>query len=386
MSIKNAPKILYTLDTLSLGGAELSVLELVKNLKGFEIYIAVIYRAKHGLRPDFESLGVRLYFLDIPHRFGFGKSTKMLKNLIKEIQPDLIHATHFRTEVISRLAVFSTSIPLIGTLISDTYSKDRYALVSQRERIKLELYKWLNRLTAFRSDLFISVSKAIVEPNKRYLWIRDSKIKVIPNGRDISLYANAQPYPREIFFPTISPGDKILFSNSRVIKSKGFEEIFQAFKYLNDKNAKVYLLVIGDGLDLPIYQRFCEENVLTDRVLFLGNRLDMAPLLKTADIFWFASHYEGSPGVVIEGMLSQIPIISSDIPTVTENLMHEHNALLFKKGDWNDLAEKTKFMIANWEIKGNLVNNAFDLALDKFDIKSIAKQHEDIYHQLLANP
>lgn len=316
-------------------------MELVKNLKGFDIFVVVIYKAKHGLRPDFESLGVKLYFLNIPDRFGFGKATKMLKELIKEIQPDLIHATHFRTEVISRLALLSSSIPLIGTLISDTYSKDRYALVSQRERVKLELYKWLNRFTAFRSNLFISVSKAIVEPNKRYLWIKDSKIKIIPNGRDVSLYTNAKPYPRESLFPTISPQDKILVSNSRVIKSKGFEEIFQAFKILRQNQEKVYLLVIGDGLDLPLYQRFCEENVLSDRVQFLGSRMDMASLLKSADIFWFASHYEGSPGVVIEGMLSQIPIISSDIPTVTENLVHNENAILFKKGDWQDLVENS---------------------------------------------
>ncbi|WP_439475780.1 glycosyltransferase family 4 protein [Algoriphagus formosus] len=386
MSTNISPKILYTLDTISLGGAELSVLELVKNLSGFDIHIVVIYRAKHGLKVDFESLGVKLYFFDIIDRFGFWKATKMLKKLINEIQPDLIHATHFRTEVISRLALLFSSFPLIGTLISDTYSKDRYALVSQREQVKLELYKWLNRLTAFRSDLFISVSKAIVEPNKRYLWIKDYNIKVIPNGRDVSKYANAKPYPRESLFPTISPLDKILVSNSRVIKSKGFEEIFQAFKYLHETNENVYLLVIGDGLDLPLYQRFCEENDLKDRVLFLGSRLDMASLLKSADIFWFASHYEGSPGVVIEGMLSQIPIISSNIPTVTENLIHGHNALLFKKGDWKDLAERTKYLIRNWEVKDNLIKNAYELAIDKFDIKSIAKQHEEIYHQLLANP
>lgn len=385
MSTKPPSKILYTLDTISLGGAELSVLELVKSLNGFEIHIVVIYKAKNGLRSDFESLGVRLYFLNISDRFGFGKATKMLKKLIREIQPDLIHATHFRTEVISRLTLLFSPIPLIGTLISDTYSKDRYALVSQRERVKLELYKWLNRLTAFRSNLFISVSKAIVEPNKRYLWIKDSKIKVIPNGRDVSLYINAIPFSKESLFPKIGQQDKILVSNSRIINSKGFAEVFKAFKYLIDTNVKVYLLVIGDGLDLPVYQRFCEQNGLSDRVLFLGSRMDMASLLKSADIFWFASHYEGSPGVVIEGMLSQIPIISSDIPTVTENLINNYNALLFKKGDWKDLAEKTKYLISNWGIKDKLVENAFDLALNKFDIKKIAKQHEDIYYQLMES-
>ncbi len=379
------PKILYTLDTLALGGAELSVLELVKSLSGFEVHIIIIYRAKHTLKSDFEKIGATLYFLDFTERFGFLKGAKLLKKKIRQIEPALIHATHFRTEVISRLALLFSPIPLIGTLISDTYSRERYALVSQRERVKLELYKWLNRVTSNRTDLFLSVSKAIVEPNKRYLRINDSKIKVIPNGRDVSLYENAVSYERKSFFPTMTRDDKIIVSNSRVIKSKGFEEIFQAFKFLQRIQSNLFLMIIGDGLDLSRYQKFCVTNGLQNRVAFLGSRTDMPSLLKTADIFWFASHYEGSPGVVIEGMLSQIPIIASNINPVTENLIHKENALLFKKGNWKDLVEKTDYLISHWEIKDELVKNAYFLAVNKFDIRNIAKQHEEVYHQLIQN-
>lgn len=385
MSSKKMPKILFTLDTLALGGAELRVLELVKNINDFEVHIAIIYKANHSLKRNFEDNGIKLYFLEIKERFGFWKAAYLLRKIIYQIKPDIVHSTHFRTEIISRLALILSNVPLIGTLNSDTYSQERYALVSQREKVKLNLYKWLNRLTAFRPNLYISVSESIVKPNKKYLWIRDSKIVVIPNGRNVYSFVEAMSYKKQDFFPQIKKNDKIIVSNSRVIKSKGFDEIFKAFQFLINNKKNLYLMIIGEGRDLEKYKLFCLNHGLSDRVLFLGKRLDIARLLKTSDIFWFASHYEGSPGVVIEGMLSQLPIIASNISPVIENLTHNKNALLFEKGQWIDLANKTNFLLENWGLKDQFVKNSFELARNKFDIKLIAEKYEEVYKRFLKS-
>src|SRR5690606_16370165 len=108
-------------------------------------------------------------------------------------------------------------IPLIGSLISDTYSRDRYKLVSFREKVKLEFIRILNKTTASRSDFYISVAEAIVKPNQQYLGISPEKIKVIPNGRDVQKYNEAVPIDRKYILNILKPSDKIIVSNSRVI-------------------------------------------------------------------------------------------------------------------------------------------------------------------------
>lgn len=377
-------KVLFTLDTISLGGAELSLLELVANLTEFEPIVCVTYQSSQHLRKKFQDYGIKLIYLDIAKRFGFIEGVAKLKKVIEKEKPDLVHSTHFRTEIISRLAVPSFNIPLIGSLISDTYSKDRYRLVSSREKFKLELFRILNKLTAYRTDFFISVSEAIVKPNQKYLGIPSRKIKVIPNGRNTREYSNAQPFDRHSIFPQINMSDKVIVSNSRVIRSKGFDEIFKAFSLLCKNRTDLYLLIIGGGEQLEHYKLLSQKYEIDTRVQFLGNRSDMAALLKACDIFWFASHYEGSPGVIIEGMLAQLPIIASNIGPVLENLSDKVNALLFSKGNAVELADKTLYLLNNWEERKSMTEKAYQLAVVKFCIKEIAKTHENFYNEVIC--
>src|SRR5690606_7082057 len=118
----------------------------------------------------------------------------------------------------------------------------RYSLVSSRERFKLELYRLLNSITSHRSDYFISVAEAIVKPNQKYLGIPSNKIKVIPNGRDVQKYAGALSANRSDLYHNIKPSDKIIVSNSRVIKSKGFDEMFNAFSLLCSERSDLFFL------------------------------------------------------------------------------------------------------------------------------------------------
>lgn len=377
--------MLFTLDSLSLGGAELSVLELVKNLQSVEPIVCVTYRAEHQLKNEFEKAGIKLIFLNITERFGFSLGIKKLKRVISTEMPDLVHATHFKTEIISRLAVPGFNIPLIGSLISDTYSKERYSLVSYRERIKLELYRLLNKITSNRSDYYISVAEAIVKPNQKYLGIPSSKIMVISNGRDVQKYVSALPASRTDLFACLKPSDILIVSNSRVIKSKGFDEMLSAFSLLCNERSDLFFLVVGDGYDLDNYKALSHQLGIQDKVIFIGNRTDVPEILKACDIFWFASHYEGSPGVIIEGMLSRLPIIASDIPPVLENLSDGHNALIFPKGDVNGLVNKTLYLLDNWNIRSRLTDNAYRLASTKFNINILAREHESFYSKVILS-
>ncbi|WP_332913962.1 glycosyltransferase [Algoriphagus boritolerans] len=117
-----------------------------------------------------------------------------------------------------------------------------------------------------------------------------------------------------------------LVSNSRVVRSKGFEEMFGAFEILAEKYTNLYLIVVGNGYDFAHYQERAKHMKKGNRIKFMGSRLDMPQILKACDIFWFPTHFEGSPGVVIEAMVCKLPIISTNIPSITENLVNGENA------------------------------------------------------------
>lgn len=378
-------KILFLIDSLAVGGAEISVLEVVKNLSECSTVVCVAYQGEHALKSDFEAAGAKLYFFDIKKRFGFGEGIKELRKVIEKEKPDLVHTTLFKSEIIGRLTVPSFKIPLVGSLISDTYGKERYALVSRRERVKLNLYKLLNRLTAKRADLYISVSKAIIQPNLNYLGIKESKVKLIQNGRDISAFEKAKIYSKTQIVPHAGPEAFFIITNSRVIRSKGFDEMLEAFQALSKEFQSLFLVVAGNGFDFDFYKNKAKEIGLENRVIFLGRRHDIPSLLKSCDLFWFASHYEGSPGVVIEGMLSKTPMVLSDIEPVLENIQDGNQALIFKAGDAEDLALKTRILISDPDLGVKLATSAYETGSQLFDIKKLVNKQEKLYFELIQS-
>jgi glycosyltransferase involved in cell wall biosynthesis len=52
--------------------------------------------------------------------------------------------------------------------------------------------------------------------------------------------------------------------------------------------------------------------------LLLGYRKDVPRVLKSLDCFLFPSLTEGQPNALIEAMVSEIPIVASDIPSIKE--------------------------------------------------------------------
>lgn len=372
------------IDTISVGGAELSIYEVVKNLKHTDAIVCVLYKAANGLLKEFEKEHIPLVFFDIQKRFGIGEAIQKLNALIRKEKPHAVHATHYNTEIICRLAVPKFKIPLICSLLNDTYSKERYALFSKKEILKLELYRMVDMITAKRADKYISVAECILEPNSRYLNLPFDRMVVVQNGRDMDFYHDANPLDKKSIVPEYQEGDLFLVSNSRVVKSKGFEEMFGAFEILAEKYTNLYLIVVGNGYDYVHFQERAKQMKKGNRIRFLGPRLDMPQILKACDIFWFPTHFEGSPGVVIEAMVCKLPIISTNIPSITENLVDGENALICKLGDIPSLVEKTEMLLENPELGKQLAQKAYDLGVKKFDIKTLAAKQEKVYLDLIA--
>ncbi|EKB48723.1 glycosyltransferase family 4 protein [Cecembia lonarensis] len=376
-------KVLFVIDTISVGGAELSIYEVVKNLKHTEPIVCILYKAANGLQKEFEKENIPHVFFDINKRFGVREAIQKLNKLIKEERPDAIHATHFNSEIICRLAVPKFKIPLICSLLNDTYSKERYALFRKREIFKLEIFRMIDRWTAKKADKYISVAECILEPNSRYLNLPIDRMVVVQNGRDMDFYLNAEPLAKQEIVPECQVGDVFLVSNSRVVRSKGFEEMFGAFEILAKKYPNLYLIVVGNGYDYVHYQERAKQLEHGNRIKFLGPRLDMPKILKACDIFWFPTHFEGSPGVVIEAMVCKLPIISTDIPSITENLVDGVNALICKLGDVPSLVEKTEILLQDLALGKKLAEKAFELGVEKFDIKTLAAKQERVYLDLI---
>lgn len=95
---------------------------------------------------------------------------------------------------------------------------------------------------------------------------------------------------------------------SRLYKYKGIERLINAAKLIN-KPFKLYIL--GDGPYMKAYRQMVIKNNLEKNVIFTGNVSNVFNVLKQADLYVSASDAEGLSNVIIESLISKVPVIST---------------------------------------------------------------------------
>ena len=82
--------------------------------------------------------------------------------------------------------------------------------------------------------------------------------------------------------------------------------------------------------------------------------------IKQYDILVFPSRYvsEGHPGSIIEGFMTGLPVIASDLPGPSEIVHHEVNGLIVKTGDVDDLATSIIRLATDRALRRRLASGA----------------------------
>ena len=88
------------------------------------------------------------------------------------------------------------------------------------------------------------------------------------------------------------------------------------------------LLVIGDGPERSMLERFASLASDLDHIRFLGHRDDVWRIMPHLDVLWNGSGYEGQSNAVMEAMAAGVPVVASDIPANRELVVHGETGFL----------------------------------------------------------
>jgi ribosomal protein S18 acetylase RimI-like enzyme len=142
--------------------------------------------------------------------------------------------------------------------------------------------------------------------------------------------------------------DIVVGSVGRLVAEKGFPELFEAAKQLDER---CVMVAIGpnepdkdDGLDEGFITSAVEQGIHLP-----GMQTNVDEWYAAMDIFVLASHREGFPRAAMEAAAMGVPVIATDIRGCREVVDHEENGLLVPLNDpdalaaaINDLAGSTK--------------------------------------------
>ena len=99
-----------------------------------------------------------------------------------------------------------------------------------------------------------------------------------------------------------------------------------------------HLLLAGDGPERPRHEALARELGLGADVTFLGDRDDVATLLRRADLLALPSDWEGLPIGVLEALAAGVPVLASAVGGLPD--LDDVLSLVPAEGDDREVGER----------------------------------------------
>jgi glycosyltransferase involved in cell wall biosynthesis len=367
-------RVMEMIDRPFLGGGQMTVLTLARNLDKDKFDVLVASEGEGLLVDELKKAGVRHIPVKIGKKTGF-LGIKGLSDALRTNAVDILHTHGGIAGLYGRMAARRAGIPsIIHTIHGIHYLHYRNPLAKYASLI-LE-----RRLSKF-TDAVIFVSESDLGKGLHLRLALPERARLIRNGVVLTALT-----------PTFDPaakrtelgadGGPLIVAVSRLHRQKGLVFLLRALPAVIRRRPDAKAAIVGGG---PLEARLEAESRdlgLGDRVVFLGERTDVAEILAAADLFVLPSLWEGLPYAVVEAAAAGRPIIASDIDGVREVIRNGKTGVLVPPGDSAKLAEAMIGLIESPARATTLAREARREIPPLYSIERMIQETEALYLEL----
>lgn len=317
-------KILFFITSLDVGGAERQVLDLALRLQALGHKVKVAYLTGDGALLS-DEVSVEAIGFHIKKSFiGLFKSLFLLRRLVKDFAPDVLHSHMVHANLLARCVRVTTYMPKLICTAHNT-----------NEGGKLRMLAY--RLTGPLADVTTNVSHDGVKAFEAKGAVKPGSMLAIPNGIDTEKFQFDES--RRSFIRNregVFPYEKIVLAVGRLAEAKGYPELLKAFAVVSAEDKDIKLWIIGEGVLRRSLVSLAESLKISHRVKFYGVRSDVADFYNAADLYVLSSLWEGFGLVVAEAMATERVVVATDCGGVRDVVGDQ--GILVEPGDVNGLA------------------------------------------------
>lgn len=366
-------RILHLRSSGAFLGAENVILQLASSSEkfGFQSVVGVIHDVRDempALALKAKSQGCEVVVFSASMRVDFG-CIKEIKDYISSNDIDLIHTHGYREDIYFFLS--RVTLPVIAT--NHLWKKTNFPL---------KVYALLDSLILSGFNKIVAVSQPVKKEMLSYPWLKYKNIEVISNGIDAAQFCRSKIQP-VLELKCLAEKYVLLGTVSSLTVEKGHRFLIEALASKPLRDMAWSLVIVGEGVMHDELQALASDLGLSERVLFLGQRDDIANILAGLDVFILPSLNEGLPMALLEAMASEKPIISTrvgDIPALIED---GSLGMLVDPGDSLSLARAIEFAVTDSSWRSEVGLAAKKHVLSEYSAMRMAGKYADIYRALL---
>lgn len=362
-------RVLHVIDSLAPGGAERMLVELVNAAADYSVSAAIcVTRHNLALSGKIDSnipifCLKRSYTWDLSAFWRFGK-------YVRQGKYNVIHA--------------------------HGYSSFRFAFAAcsfmgLRQKIVLHVHS-----SAPPDCLTVCVGRwgvahliaTALEPAEwaqKHLGLPDGQISLLPNAIEIESYRQASPKDISEWFSVRPRWIGVVVAN--ILPAKDYAMLFQALA-LSTHRQDIGVLVVGALADSDYFahcQKILLQEQLSQQVIFVGERLDVAELLISADFGLLTSQRETGPLVLLEYMAAGLPFVTTQVGQVGRVVVQSGLLAPIQPGAVRDFCRELDTLLdaaaEEWDRRRQVAD---DLLKEHFSLSSYQRRLKCIYERLTS--
>ena len=323
---------------------------------------------KDGDAPYFEDdKGVKVYrvdnyminpnnFIDWIMQLNFNLIAKANEIIAKQGNFDVIHAHDWLVAYAAKTLKNSYNIPIVAT-IHATEAGRNSGIHDETQRY-INDTEWM--LTYEASEVIVN-SNYMKNELQRLFGLPYEKINIVPNGVNLNLFNGVE---RDYNFRRrfAMDNEKIILFMGRLVYEKGIQHLISAMPKILNGYHDSKLVICGKGGMLDELQAQVNSMGISNKVYFAGymHGKDVQKMYKAADIAVFPSTYEPFGIVALEAMLSENPIVVSDIGGLNEIVQHRENGMKAYCGNPNSIADSILELLYDHKLCADITKKAKD--------------------------
>ncbi len=298
---------------------------------------------------------------------------------------DIVHTHTPKCSLLGQFAAKMAGVSIVVNTVHGFYFHDHM------KWIKKKFYVTMERISAKCSTRILSQNPEDIETAVKLGICTRGRIQLLGNGVDLSKF---DPLRFDDTFKATKraelgvPDQAIVVGIiGRLVREKGFIELFEAMKTIMASHNNVWLIMIGpedpvktDGVSPDTISQYN----IQDKTIWLDFRDDIPELLACCDIYTLPSWREGFPRSAIEAAAMGLPIVATDIRGCRQVVDNGVTGILVPLHDINALKSGLEHLIDSKELRDKMGKEGYNKARKEFDEQRVCNHVLKTYRELLG--
>lgn len=332
-------KILIIANMFESGGVEVSLLNLIKELrKNDNVYIKLLVLRKKGPYldsfedlVDIDEIKFRDNFYNPTYRFEeinglIKKINKLFIKIINKLNIALVNKILLKKTIELKedwdMAIDFHGYGFLGT----AYMVDKISAKCKITFIHDEKIKWMNKIKPWINniDYYFVVSKSCYNITKKKYPNLGNKLIIFHNLLNKEDIIKKSKEKIEDTFDA----DINIVTVGRLEKQKGYDILIKISNLLKEADINFKWYILGRGTQKSKLIRWVKRNNLNKNVCLKDFQKNPYPYIKNCDIYVQPSRHEGYGIAIAEAKILCKPIIASRIGCIEEQIIDKYNGLI----------------------------------------------------------